>query len=307
MTTRKTKSDFFWKALVLGLSLSACNSQQNQVLDGGKSQTADVPLYMAENWVQVPAGEFLMGSADSDKEAQAIEKPQHKAQVPKAFKISRYEVTFADYERFAKATQRPLPSDSGFGGKDRARLPVINVSWQEAVDYAQWLSQQTSKHFRLPTEAEWEYAARAGSTSSRFWGDDPAQACHYANVFDKLHQEKIRSTYNVPQGLTMHHPCEEPYLTLAPVGSFQPNAWGLFDMLGNVWEWVADCPHQNYSDAPSLAHQAWDVENQGVCTKRVVRGGSWFVGVRDVRVAARNSDRIEDRGAGLGFRLVMDD
>jgi formylglycine-generating enzyme required for sulfatase activity len=175
------------------------------------------------------------------------------------------------------------------------------------VDYGQWLSQQTGKHFRLPTEAEWEYAARAGSTSSRFWSDDPAQACHYANVFDKLHQEKIRSTYNVPLGLATHHDCEDPYLTLAPVGSFQPNAWGLFDMLGNVWEWVADCPHQNYSDAPNLAHQAWDIENQGVCTKRVVRGGSWFVGVRDVRVVTRNSDRIEDRGTGLGFRLVMDD
>ena len=307
MTIRRSNPGIFWKALVLGLGLSACDSQQNQTSDVGISQAGEMPLYIPENWVQIPAGEFLMGSADSDKEAQAIEKPQHKVQVTKAFKISRYEVTFADFARFAKTSQRPLPSDSGFGGSDRARLPVINVAWQEAVDYAKWLSLQTGKHFRLPTEAEWEYAARAGTTSSRFWGDDPAQACRYANVFDRSHQEKIRSTYNVPLGLAAHHDCEEAFLTLAPVGSFLPNAWGLFDMLGNVWEWTADCPHQTYNDAPTLAHQVWGGENQGVCTKRVVRGGSWFVSVRDVRVAARNADRLEDHGSGLGFRLVQED
>jgi len=278
---------------------------QNQALDA--RQTGDAAIYFPENWVRIPSGEFLMGSPDSDREAAENEKPQHKVQVLNAFKISRYEVAFAEYTRFAMLTNRPLPSDSGFGAGERQRLPVINISWRDAVDYADWLSEQTGKHFRLPTEAEWEYAARAGSTATRFWGDDPAQACQYANVFDKRNQQEIRRSFNVSPSLATHHNCEDPYFALAPIGSFQPNAWGLFDMLGNVWEWVADCPHQNYVDAPNQANRAWGPENHGDCSKRVVRGGSWFVTVRDVRSAERSSDQTEDRGSGLGFRLVQDD
>ncbi|MCI0591136.1 MAG: formylglycine-generating enzyme family protein [Gammaproteobacteria bacterium] len=264
------------------------------------------PIYHEEDWVHIPAGEFLMGSPDSDNEAQDIEKPRHRVKITKSFKMSRYEVTFEECDRFAYATNRRSPSDSGFGEGKRKRLPVINVSWEEAVAYAKWLSQETGKHFRLPTEAEWEYAARAGTTDKRSWGDEPANACEFANVFDKRNEARIRQRFSVPAMWAAHHDCEDAYSTIAPVGSFKANAWGLHDMLGNVWEWVQDCPHDNYIGAPTLGSQSWEAENGGDCSKRVVRGGSWFVAPRYVRVAHRSWNDPDDRGSGLGFRLLQD-
>lgn len=246
-----------------------------------------------------------MGSPDNDNEAADIEKPQHKVTLSKAFKIGRYEVTFEDYDRFTAATNKPLTSDSGFSEGNRQRMPVINVSWNDAIAYAAWLSKETGKHFRLPTEAEWEYAARAGTTSKRFWEGDPAQACEFANVFDKRNQAKIRQRFNVPIVWVPHHDCEEAYFAIAPVGSFKANPWGLYDMLGNVWEWVQDCSHDNYTGAPTTS-SAWEAENSGDCTKHGVRGGSWFVAPKSVRVANRSWNNADDRGTGIGFRLVQD-
>lgn len=284
------------------LTLSACNAYQHQDL---KAEAEPAALDQNSDWVQIPAGEFQMGSLDTDKEATALEKPQHTVKV-QAFKIGRHEVTFAEYERFAKATNKPLPSDSGFIQGERNRYPVINVSWHDANAYADWLSKETGQHFRLPTEAEWEYAARAGSSTERFWGDKPAQACEFANVFDQRNEKEIREKYSVPAVYAAHHHCEDAYFAIAPVGSFKANAWGLHDMLGNVWEWVQDCQHQNYIGAPTSADQAWQTSNAGDCTKHVVRGGSWFVSPQSVRVAFRSGNHSDDRGSGLGFRLVQD-
>ncbi len=134
--------------------------------------------------VSIPRGEFRMG--DIQGSGDADERPVHSVRIPRPFAMGRCEVTFDKYNVFARATGREQPADEGWG---RGRRPVINVSWEDARAYAQWLSERTGKRYRLPTEAEWEYAARAGTSYLRFWGDDPSQACKYANVFDKRSHE----------------------------------------------------------------------------------------------------------------------
>lgn len=247
-----------------------------------------------------------MGASASDKAANDYERPQHLVQIIQTFKLGRYEVTFAEYQRFAQATHRPVSQDSAPHTGDRNRLPVINVSWDDATAYAAWLSQQTGQHFRLPTEAEWEYAVRAGTTSKRFWGDNPSDACKFANVFDKRNEAKIRQQFSVPKIFADNYTCEDSYFDIAPVGSFKPNPWGLHDMLGNVWEWVQDCRHDNYTGAPTIASSAWEAKNGGDCSKRGVRGGSWFVAVPYVCAAYRSWNSPTDKGNGIGFRLVQD-
>ena len=154
--------------------------------------------------IVIPAGEFWMESGDDEQEADASEKPRHRVTIPKSFELGKYEVTFNEYDQFAYATGQQLPADQGWG---RGRRPVINVSWYDAVAYAQWLSKRTGKNYRLSTEAEWEYAARAGSETSRFWGDDLNQACQYANVAD---QSLRQAGYNVEI-----HECNDGYVYTA--------------------------------------------------------------------------------------------
>lgn len=205
-----------------------------------------------------------MGSPDDEPDHQADEGPMHQVNI-KRFALGRYEVTFAEYDAFALATGRKLPDDRGSG---RDKRPVINVPWDDAQAYAQWLSERTGNRYRLPTEAEWEYAARAKTTNARFWGDNPADACQYANVDDESHK------------------CTDGYKATAPVGTFKPNDFGAYDMLGNVLEWVQDCWHGNYKDAPTDG-AAWREQQGGDCNGRVFRGGSWLDGPEDVRSAYR--------------------
>ena len=202
----------------------------------------------------------------------------------KPFAIGKYEVTFAEYDRYLYAQgikERNFPSDQGWG---RERRPVINVSWDDAVAYARWLSKQTGKRYRLPTEAEWEYAARGGTTSTWFWSDDVSQACTYANVFDRGHEAELKSRYRITWESA---PCEDDYAETAPVGSFKANAFGVHDTAGNVWEWVEDCYHETYEGAP-LDGSAW---NDDGCNLRVLRGGSWYYDPGLLRASSRNRDR----------------
>jgi formylglycine-generating enzyme required for sulfatase activity len=263
-------------------------------------------LYHEQDWVKMPAGTFLMGASATDEAANDYEKPQHPVQIVQPFKLGRYEVTFAEYQGFAQATHRATIQDSAPPTVDRSRLPAINVSWDDATAYAAWLSKQTGRHFRLPTEAEWEYAARAGTTGKRFWGDNPTDACQFANVFDKRNEAKIRQRFSVPKIFADNYACEDSYFDSAPVGSFKPNPWGLYDMLGNVWEWVQDCRHDHYTGAPTVASSSWQADNGGDCSKRGVRGGSWFVAVPYVCAAYRSWNNPTDKGNGIGFRLVQD-
>jgi formylglycine-generating enzyme required for sulfatase activity len=244
---------------------------------------------------------FLMGAPEDDEEAFPIEKPPHRVVFGHAFAIGKYEVTFEEYDKFAYATGRRLPSDTGFGGGMR---PVINVTWEEAREYAKWLSKETGKKYRLPTEAEWEVAARAGTVTRRYWGDDPdlKEACTYANVFDRGSEKELKSRYGIDW---KPFACEDGYATTAPAGSFKANRWELHDMLGNVWEWVQDCWHEDNSNAPRDG-SAWLEKDGGDCRLRVVRGGSWSDRPRYVRASNRYGYDAGGRGGDVGFRLAQD-
>ncbi len=237
----------------------------------------------APETVQVPAGSFLMGSAKNEPGRDSDEGPQHPVTFGRAFAIGKYEVTFAQYDQFAAATGRALPSDSGWGRADR---PVIHVSWDDAVAYTAWLSVKTGKDYRLPSEAEWEYAARAGTTTPYWWGKDIGQAGKvWANCGGCGSQWDMKQT--------------------APVGSFPANAFGAHDTAGNVWEWVEDCYHQDYKGAPADG-SAWVEANGGNCAQRVLRGGSWGSGPGGVRSANRVRSPADDRFNDVGFRLAQD-
>ena len=163
--------------------------------------------------------------------------------IPAPFALSTHEVTFEDYDRFTHPNE---VNDQGWG---RGRRPVINVSWDEAKDYVEWLSSETGATYRLPSEAEWEYAARAGTANKYSWGNEIG--ANRANC--------------------QNDHCGDQWKRTAPVGSFPPNGFGLYDMHGNVWEWVEDCWNGSYAGAPADG-DAW---RSGDCAKRVLRGGSW--------------------------------
>lgn len=223
--------------------------------------------------VKIPSGKFLMGDLyGSDQYA----KPTHKVSLPE-FYIGKHEVTFEQFEAFCKATKRDIPSDQGWGRGDR---PVINVTHADAVAFTEWLSKQSGKTFRLPSEAEWEYAARAGKSTHFWWGMTIGEAnAVCANCGTKW----------------------DNHMT-APVGSLKPNPYGVHDMYGNVYEWVTDSWHENYQGAP-VDGSAWinDKESQ-----KVSRGGSWLEIPSSLYAHARNwSDGGESR-KDIGFRVVME-
>ena len=222
--------------------------------------------------VVIPAGRFRMG--DLSGVGRDYEKPVHEVVIASPFALSKYEVTFADYDRF---THPNKVDDEGWG---RGRRPVINVTWDDATEYAAWLSAETGKRYRLPTEAEWEYAARAGGTTEYSWGNDIGQ--NRANCNGCGSQWDHDRT--------------------APAGSFPANTWGLHDMHGNVYERVQDCWNDSYAGAPGDG-SAW---MSGECGMRVVRGGSWldFPGV--LRSAYRGWFSRSYRVFYIGFRLAQD-
>jgi formylglycine-generating enzyme required for sulfatase activity len=196
------------------------------------------------------------------------------------FAVGRYEVTFQEYDRFARATGRELPRDEDWG---RGRQPAINVSWEEAVEYTKWLSEQTGKRYRLPTEAEWEYAAGGGTETEYWWGNE--MKAGMANCEDGDSRWGGKQT--------------------SPVGSFQPNPFGLYDTAGNVFEWVEDCWHEDYTGAPTDG-SAWLDANGGNCGQRVIRGGSWNDPREDLPASYRNWDDADNRVLNIGFRLAQD-
>jgi formylglycine-generating enzyme required for sulfatase activity len=232
--------------------------------------------------VWIPSGSFRMG--DLKGNGNSDEKPVHTVTI-KSFAMGRYEVTFAEYDKFVKATNRIKPSDYGWG---RGKRPVIDISWEDATAYAQWLSQQTGKKYRLPTEAEWEYAARAGTETVRYWGNDPDVACRYANVYDKSKRR---------DGLSWtRHDCTDGYANTAPVGHFKPNAFGLFDMLGNVWEWTCSLYEREYSGEEKKC-----LNNASHFS---LRGGGWDSEPARIRSAFRDMGSPSYRYEYVGFRLV---
>jgi formylglycine-generating enzyme required for sulfatase activity len=223
--------------------------------------------------VEVAAGSFTMGSPpDEAGRVEVIESPQHKVTIARPFAVGKFEVTFAEWEACVAGggcTGNPWPSDQGWG---RGRRPVINVSWHDAKAYVSWLSRKTGKGYRLLSEAEWEYAARAGTTTRFAFGDSIG---------------KSQAQFGAKQ-------------TMA-VGSFPPNPFGLHDMHGNVWEWVEDAWHNDYQGAPTDG-SVWPGAD---LSKRVLRGGAWLnERLDELRSANRYWNPSDARRSYFGFRIA---
>lgn len=269
--------------------------------------------------VVVPAGEFMMGTLPRHQvptEVPAEVNPV-KVRVRQAFALGRFEVTRAEYAEFARSTGRAetlvkcrtwVESVQGFRDlmirwdapnvpqNALPRHPATCIDWHDARAYAQWLSEKTGRHYRLPTEAEWEYAAKAGTVTLRYWGDDPNRGCKYANLNDL----RTRARYPLAwAGID----CDDGFEDVAPVGSLAPNAFGLYDMIGNVWEWAEDCSTLTYHGRP-LDERAWLWD--GGCTRKIQRAGGWSTGPERARASFHGDGTADDRADFAGFRVALD-
>lgn len=237
--------------------------------------------------VELTGEAYLMGDhagvGDND------ERPVHQVLVP-TFSISQYEITFNEYEPFAKASGRAVPDDEGWG---RGKRPVVNVSWDDAVAYTEWLSKKTGKDYRLPTESQWEFAARAGALTLFSNGNNAEQVCEVGNIADQ-------STTGAGLDWSVTA-CTDGQVYTAEVGGKRPNAYGLYDLHGNVWEWTADCYKTTYQGAPDDG-AAVDSYN---CAQRVVRGGSFQQPANSARLSNRERLAPANKAENVGFRIVM--
>jgi len=224
--------------------------------------------------MDIPAGSFEMGSPNHSVEVS--ERPKRTVDIP-AFAMSKYEVTYVEYERFARATGRKKPKNPGL---DKKTHPVIFVSWDDALAYTRWLSTQTGKKYRLPTEAQWEYAALADTATSYWWGRELGSGRAHC--------------FNCDTGLNPRAPTR--------VGRFPASLFGLHDTSGNVAEWVRDCWHPNYQDAPTDG-SVWE---GGDCTYRVARGGSFLNTGKSIRAKKRTKWKSQRGYDSVGFRIVRE-
>jgi len=234
----------------------------DKLLEGGKGP----------EMVVIPDGKFRTGDIHRHSDG---EHHLHHVSVS-SIAIGRSEVTFAEYDRFAVATSREKPSDEGWG---RGKRPVINVSWFDAIAYTEWLSQQTGKQYRLPKEAEWEYAARAGTETKYWWGNKIG--------FNQANCDGCGSQWDNKK--------------TAPIGSFNSNYFNLYDTLGNVYEWTCSEYENEYNGKEQQCS-----DKQNTSSFRVIRGGSWYSLPAYVRAAARFGNRPKNQDITIGFRVVME-
>jgi len=295
--------------------------------DRGKPAKAWAEPATGMEFVWVPGGCFEMGQSEKEKEDlikeageeeykkyYTDELPRHTVCVD-GFYMGKYEVTVGQWRAFVEATGYKSEAEKegwaygwdkekgwvkkegiywdrpGFAQADDS--PVTCISWNDAVAFAAWLSKKAGKAFRLPTEAQWEYACRGGTATARYWGDSPDDACGYANVADQS-AKRVFSDWTI-------HECDDGYVYTSPVGHYKPNGYGLYDMLGNVWEWCADWYGKDYYGNSPRRNPMGPAT--GKC--RVVRGGSWGVMPRSVRSAVRDWYRPGKRNVNLGFRLAL--
>ncbi len=305
-------------------NISAPDARQN-VQTEAKHKTWTEPL-TGMTFVRVSGGCYQMGQTGQGKKAliQSLGKKQYQQwfgkELPRhevcldGFWIGKYEVTVAQFRKFIEATNHQTAAEKrnwsyvmssgrakrqpdinwqqpGYDQQDSH--PVVHVSWFDARCMADWLSKNSEGQYRLPTEAQWEMACRAGKNTIRFWGDTPAEACQYANGYDIALKEKKKFPWP-------HHPCTDGYATTAPVGSFQPNAMGLHDMLGNVSEWCRDVFDKKAYRHHSRTNPFY---KQGEGT-RVVRGGGWYSAPHSMRCSVRRGNCPMNTDDALGFRLI---
>lgn len=258
--------------------------------------------------VVIAKGSLKMGSPDTEDGRNDNESPEHQVELA-PFALGKHEVTRAQFAAFVKHAKHNAGEECrvlvdgkfeqtsagwkspGFPQSDNH--PAVCISWDDAKAYANWLSKKSGKNYRLPTEAEWEYAARAKTQAARYWGDNPDVSCAYANAADKIAQEKIQGTIS-----WIVHNCADGYAYTSPAGKFKANGFGVYDMLGNVLEWTEDLYEESYLNT-SLETKAKEE-----AVRRVLRGGSWYDAPRFVRSAARDKAEPASRYANFGFRLA---
>ena len=247
-------------------------------------------------FVWLPGGCFQLGSRDPSQTRLFHEKPMHKVCLD-GFWMGRYEVTNAQYRQY-----KPEHSSRETGGHslDGDKQPVVHVSWHNAKEYTDWLNNKREKKtytFRLPTEAEWEYACRAGTDTERYWNgqEGPAATCRYVNVADIFYQIKR----------VHYHNCSDGFFVSAPVGSFPANPAGLYDMLGNVWEWCEDRYGRRAYRRHETQNPLYRIVEDGM-DYRVIRGGSWLSEPSSIRCAKRSPSPPISRYNTLGFRVVIE-
>ena len=275
--------------------------------------------------VVLPTGSFRMGSPSGEAGRYSDEGPVRRVMIGSRIAMGRYEVTVGEFRRFVTASGYRTEAERNTGGKKGCRTlenttrntwdwtpgrswldleypvkedqPVVCVSWNDARRYIEWLNEETGGGYRLPSESEWEYAVRARSGSRYHFGDDESELCRYGNVAD---------TTRLPNGnvWTNKANCSDGAVYPTAVGSYRPNAFGLYDLHGNVREWVEDCWHDNYEGAPTDG-SAWTTGCDGT-RRAVVRGGSWYITPRYLRAANRGWLTPSDRDGNCGFRLVQD-
>lgn len=267
-----------------GSMAAALEAIDNLTLRPGKAfrDCPDCPSMMV-----IPAGSYWQGSDENAPLALKKETPRRMVTIAEPFAISVFEITFEQWDQcVSDGGCSGKPGDNGWG---RGNRPLIMVSWNDAQQYVAWLGHHTGQSYSLPSESEWEYAARAGEESD--WpSGDPAQVCQFANIAGG--ESGFR---------WQHADCADAVaMETLPVGSLRPNAFGLYDTIGNVAEWTLDCMNLSYLDAPADG-SAW---SRGICSSRMTRGGSWFTGTREIRLPARFNLKNGDRNDFTGFRVV---
>ena len=265
--------------------------------------------------IVVPAGQFTMGTPLEEGGTPKWSNPAHTVTIGRSIAVARFLVTNNEFAEFVTDTWSQRALDQPWADTDQQTSyshllwrgrevlsergfethPVVRVSWPGAQAYVQWLSRMSGHRYRLLSEAEWEFAARAGTKTTFFFGDDATNACDFANVPDRAFVQNHLNASGIN--------CTDGYSETSPVGKFKPNSFGLYDMVGNVWEWVEDCWHDGYAGAPTNG-AAWIAD--GICTKRVLRGQSFDIINWAEGVALRSSWDANGRLSTIGFRVARD-
>jgi formylglycine-generating enzyme required for sulfatase activity len=306
-----------WSAIYLGWPVRVANPAHVGLTENAHRMPFSHPNFKdcddCPEMVMLPAGEFMMGSPEAERGHQDVEGPLRRVIIPKRIAIGKFEITVDQFSAFVADTgmvagnlcnviaafdrASPLwgPPEASFrqpGFDGMASHPVVCISWHEAQAYVAWLQRRTGKPYRLPTEAEWEYAARAGTRTRYSFGDDETALCAYARFADLGSRFSWRDA------------CRSNTVTYGtvPVGSLKPNPWGIFDVHGNAWEWVEDCWTPNASEIPTDGSA---FVRPGNCEMGVVRGGSWPSGSRRVRSAMRSPAPTASHFNNNGLRVAL--
>lgn len=302
--------------LYLCFSIACVMGQEN-----GPETFTDCPK--CPEMVVVPPGSVFIGSSEDEIDRKSFDRTRIKATIEKSFAMAKTEVTLAQFRVFMEESRyksvvpvrdgEPLIGCNYFDGKSygyvakhnwenpgypqREDAPVVCVSWSDAAAYAEWLSKKTGRTYRVPSSVEFEYASRAGSSSPWFWGTDSEKACEYANIGDRTFARMYPDRPSFP--------CDDGYVYTSSVAKFKANAYGLYDMIGNAWEWTNDCFHTDLTKAP-VDGSSYLEEDEGECIYRTPKGGSWISGIAWSRAAVRSRDQAHYKSFMLGFRVAAE-